>query len=603
MSLQTPRASLTCRAADSTETFAPTAGDAVARLTGYFLLLAFFGLGASSNGFRITFRGSLSASSPGELNFWLGSVLLLCPATLLIGYGYASRLDPFLLRIATWITRLDAQQRRRALLLLALLSLAAARIGRAVFLLDLPLTDDELAVEFGGRIIASGHMMAHLGVPHESIPGLFLYFRNGAVGSFDWVGGQVVAAVAEITRLGPLVWAALAVVPIASLGALVRTRLGPGWGGVAALIFICSPMAALLSFTTHAQLASRAFFSLALLAFSSADLKGGLDKWVLTGAGMGLMFLCRPPETVFLCAPLVVWALVQTARRTPEYRPALVGLAAGFLPALALFFWQCYATTGNPLLPARFAANAVDVTSTSLWSRFGDNMSYNVLMLALWFLGPLGLLLVAAGVLKDRFTRLLGVSVAADLCLALFHDNSGLHIVGPIHYSECAVPLTVLATAGMAKLVRLVGNDQAALRLRSALAVGLTLGLGTFTLIEALALRNQAQLQHTIYEAVDRAVQDPDGQRAVVLTPWFFAIVNAFPDTRELGTWVHDWRRPRVDLEDPVLYLRDAPEVEPTLRARFPDRRFFRLQPLRESPFVLVTPLDRGSPKPLELGN
>ncbi len=317
---------------------------------------------------------------------------------------------------------------------------------------------------------------------------------------------------------------------------------------------------------------------------------------------MGVTFLCRPLEAVFLSAPLVLWVLVQRLRRAPHYRSAPAGLALGFLPAVALFFWYCYAMTGNPLLPPRFAANAVDVTSVSLWNRLGDNLSYNVLMLALWFLGPVGLLLIAAGVLADRFTRVLGMSVAADLCLALFHDNSGLHIVGPIHYSECAVPLAVVATAGLARLVGAVSEDPAGPRFRGALTVALTLGLGTFTLLEASALRQQARLQRDIYQAVERAVHDSAGRRAVMLTPWFFAVVNAFPDMRELGTWVHDWRRPRVDLEDRVLYLRDVPEVEPALRTTFRDRSFFRLQLLAASPFVLVVPLDGDSPRPLNPG-
>ena len=50
--------------------------------------------------------------------------------------------------------------------------------------------------------------------------------------------------------------------------------------------------------------------------------------------------------------------------------------------------------------------------------------------------------------MTDHFTRLLGLGVLTDLLLALFHTNMGLHSVGPIHYSECAVPLTVIAVHG-----------------------------------------------------------------------------------------------------------------------------------------------------------
>ena len=578
------------------------ATDAVARIAGLLLLVAFFSLDATANGLRITFRGDLTTSSPGELNFWLGQVLLLCPSMLLLGYGLGAHVRPLFTRIAARVNALTPRERRLGVLALTLVALAVYRIGRAVFLLDLPVTDDEYAVDFGGRIMASGHLMTRYPLPREALPSLFLFFRDGAVGSFDWPGGQAVAALAEITRLGPLLWAALAAAPIAALGALVGRRLGPAWGLVTALLFVCSPMATLLSLTTHAQIASRALFAAALLAFSAADLDGGVRKWTVTGALIGLTFLCRPLETAFLTAPIAIWALLQTARRSPQYRGALAGLAIGFVPAVLLFAWHSYAMTGNPLLPPRFASpEHVDVTTTSLWWRVGDNVTYNILMLAVWFLGPIGVALVAAGALTDRFTRLLALSVASDLCLAFFHDNSGLHIVGPIHYSECVVPLAILATYGLARLTRLPQDGASTDRLAGALAVALSVGLIIVTGVQALALRDQAALQRSVYRAVERGVRDPGGRRAVVLTPWFFSVVNARPDTRDLGTWVHDWRRPTLDLSEDVLYLRDAPAVPADLRALFPDRRFFRIQAVREPPFLLLVPFDGGPAQPLDL--
>ena len=183
-----------------------------------------------------------------------------------------------------------SRERRLGLLALTLLAVAAARLGRAVFLLDLPITDDEYAVDFGGRILASGQLMAHLAVPRESVPGLFLYFRNGAVGSFDWIGGQAVAAMAEMSRLGPFLWALVAAIPVPALAVLMGRRLGAAWGLAAAFLFLCSPMAALLSMTTHAQLASRAFFALALLTLSSADEEGRFLAWTATGSFLGSRF-------------------------------------------------------------------------------------------------------------------------------------------------------------------------------------------------------------------------------------------------------------------------------------------------------------------------
>ena len=58
-------------------------GAATARIAGYVLVVAFFSLGATANGLKITFHDAQTTSSPGELNFWLGHAFLLFPAALL----------------------------------------------------------------------------------------------------------------------------------------------------------------------------------------------------------------------------------------------------------------------------------------------------------------------------------------------------------------------------------------------------------------------------------------------------------------------------------------------------------------------------------------
>src|SRR6185436_11120570 len=184
--------SMTAPASDGQGLSQP-ATDAVARIAGLLLLVAFFSLDATANGLRITFRGDLTTSSPGELNFWLGQVLLLCPSMLLLGYGLGAHVRPLFTRIAARVNALTPRERRLGVLALTLVALAVYRIGRAVFLLDLPMTDDEYAVDFGGRIMASGHLMTRYPLPREALPSLFLFFRDGAVGSFDWPGGQAVA--------------------------------------------------------------------------------------------------------------------------------------------------------------------------------------------------------------------------------------------------------------------------------------------------------------------------------------------------------------------------------------------------------------------------
>lgn len=578
------------------------ASDAVAFGAGLILVLAFFGQKYTSNGLFINFNGALTTSSPGELNFWLAQVLLLTPGMLLIGYGSGTHFISLLRRLAARVEAMSNAERYVGLAMLTLLAFSAARIARGFFLLDMPITDDELAAEFGGRVLASGHIYASLPLPPKMVPSLFLLVANGGFTSFDWPGGLLISAAATFTNLGPVLWNIVASIPVAAIAVAIGVRLGAAWGLAAALIFLCSPMAGLMSMTTHSQLGSRMFFSLALAAFSFAEKYDRPRHWVLTGAFIGLAFSCRPPETIFLAAPIVGWLSYRVLQQTPGSWPALGALVGGALPGLAILLLHSWATTGNPFLPARFASGLDIAAEYSLWTRFGNNFSYNLLMLAVWFLGPVGLVLAAVGTMVDRFTRIVGATVASALALAMIHDNAGLHIVGPIHYSECAVPLTLIAVFGLQRVIQ--GCSAHSLgRISGALLLAIGVGLPIFTAMQGSALRQQSLVQKFILTAIDKGVRPTGKERAVVLAPSYAVIAYAYPRFAQIGTWVKDWPRPQLDLSDEVLMLRDIPEDIPELRRQLPDRKFYRLVAIRESPYVVVVPLDKADPFPLIAGS
>jgi hypothetical protein len=570
----------------------------VAGLTGDFLILAFFGLASTAQGFRITFEAAHSASSPGEVYFWLGHALFLFPACCLLGYSLAPRLGPALVHRWAALNSLSRRKTLLGLVAIFLLAVAVARVGRIAVLYDLPFTDDEYAVEFGGHIMATGHVTTPRSLPEAAIPTLGLFLKDGRISRADWPGAQAVWAIAELTRLGPFVWAILAAVPILALGILMARRLGAGWGFIAGIVFLCSPMALMLSLTTHAHLASRAMLALAVAGYWFAGQRGTLWGWVLTGLALGLGFLCRPLEIAFFSAPLLVWAVAQSVRGAPGYTRALPGLVIGGIVPVLLMLAHAYAVTGHPLVLPRMTESH-DVQAVTLWVRFGANMAYNTFMLAIWFLGPLGIILVGAGVMTDHYTRLLGLGVLADLLLALFHTNMGLHSVGPIHYSECAVPLTIIAVHGLANLLRGAREHRFDLKpIASAFTLALVLGLGIFNVIHALALQEQARIQRDIYAWIDHSVYEPAGKKVVVLAPQFAAIWIHMPWMRQLGTQVFEWRRPRLDLSDDVLIVHDRTGVEAWLRERMSERRLYRIELRPEAPYALLRPLDTGSPIP-----
>jgi hypothetical protein len=285
-------------------------------------------------------------------------------------------------------------------------------------------------------------------------------------------------------------------------------------------------------------------------------------------------------------------------RKTPGYSHALVGLVLGALIPAILMLTHAYSVTGNPFIPPRFEnvdAAALDNVTTSLWYRFGANVSYNTFMLTIWFLGPLGIILFAAGVMTDHFTRLLAIGVATELSLALFHTNVGLHAVGPIHYSDCAVPLTIIAVHGLTSLLHRARRHLFdPLPLASAVTVALMLGLGIFNLTHALALREQAGIQSAVYGWIDRSVHDPTGRKVIVLAPQFGATWVHIPGMAQIGTWVFEWRRPLVDLSDDVLLLHDGPGVEQWAIGKFPEQRLYRLLLLPQAPYAALVSLNGG---------
>lgn len=568
----------------------------VSAAIGVWLILCFYGLAMTAPGLRITFRPPLTASSPGEVYFWLGHALLVFPASCLIGYGLSGWIGPALVRLHDELRRLGPRERVLGTASLFLLALAIARVGRALFFYDLPFTDDEYATQFGGYIFATGRAAAPLLLPPNAIPTLGLYYHNGLVSRADWPGAQVVWALSELTGAGAFWWALLAAIPVAAVAVLVRRRLGVGWAVAAVAIFICSPMALMLSMTSHAHLGSRAMLAVALTAYWFAEQRDSVRLWMLTGFVLGLAFLFRPLEIIFFSLPLLGWAAVQSVRRATGYSRAIPALVLGGMIPVLLMMAHAYAVTGNPLVPPRLDDPTVpqDTISSALWYRFGSNMAYNVFMLAIWFLGPLGVILVAVGVMTDRFTRLLGFGIVSALTLALFHTNMGLHSVGPIHYSECATPLTIIAVHGLANLLRGARAHRFDVRpIASAIVVTLTLGLGIFNLKHAAAMQDQAAIQASVYEWVERIRPEASRPKAILLAPQFGTTWNHLPSVPHVGTWVFEWRRAHPDLRDDLVILHDLPGLEAIVRERFPDRRLFRLLLVAGPPFAAIVPVDR----------
>ncbi|MDB4973952.1 MAG: hypothetical protein JWN48_2293 [Myxococcaceae bacterium] len=553
----------------------------VARVVGWCAALAFFGISTIDQGFYISFVQPFTRVAQGEANLWLASTLLLFPAACLLGYGHHQRIGSALSALHGQLSTMTRRERVLGLTSLTVLAVASARLGNALVLRGFPVTDDELSARFGGEVLASGHLMTRLPFDIAAFPWRYDFMRGQLITSCDWLGVQLAWAFSTLTHSGNWVFALAAATPIPCLAWVLSKRLSPSWGVAGAVIFLASPMAFALSMSSHGQLFSRALVAVTLALFLATRERKTKGISFALGVVLGLGVMCRPFEVSFIMAPLFMSETIAVLRRgdRAEQRRWLVTIVGVAIPVF-IFFAHTYALTGG-LLPARHHPLLLGGRPTyenSYWVRFGSNSAFNALRLTVWFAGPFGVIAFAAGVLTDRFTRLLGLGVAAVLLLGLFHDNYGIHALGPIHYSECAVVLTLIVVHGLARIRWALRSLGLAFEVPTAVAaVWIVLGLGSFNWFEAEALHDQATTQHDIYELIEELV--PPAQRpAVLFAPRFYdlwANTSAFARRR---TWVYLWRKPHPDYSDEILILHDgSPAVRASVRAAFPERHFFHM--------------------------
>lgn len=564
----------------------------------YARMDAVFGFGSQAGGGGGPQGPSLLHVAPYEHLFWLAHLVLAVPGMLLMAWGLAPRLGPPLVRSWRAVNTWRPGTWRLAGTAYFVLLVAVAVAGRAGVLLDRPVTDDESSVVFGARMIAAGTLSVPEPEPRGAYYLPFTYHRDGRVMAMDFPGGLFFAAAALVTGLGSLLYAGtaaatgLAVVYAAGLWAGARGRT------LAALVWLVSPMALFLSMTEHSHLPSRALIAGAVALYArlvTAGERGAAPRtWdgAALGLAAGLAFCFRPFEASLLLAPAALHLLLQ-ARREPRAWARPLAAAATLVVPLAAFAAYDAATTGRWYLQARFAPGVAEFTpwdSYPALDRAGFNLGFNLVLLAVFFLGLPGSLLVGAGITRRRPASVaLAAGVGASLLLALAHDVTGIHTVGPIHYSESAVPLTLLAAFGGVRLfdalerLRLPRAGPAVL-----LAAYLVAALGLFDATHARSLRRQAENQDLPFAALEEAgVTD-----AVVLAQPPAVLSRVNPAVAREGSWVLHFPHPDPWLRDPVLFAR--PGTDPAaLARRFPDRAVYRMHYNPGDPPVTLERLDR----------
>ncbi len=567
---------------------------------GVLLVLGFFSLSQTATGFEIGFFPDWANSTAGELHLWLAYTLLLVPGGVLLGYSVAPYCQPFLVSMQRHMHTWPQAHVRMGIVAFGVgFAMLGAILSQNVFL-GFPFTDDGQAMRFGGQVLASGKLMVPLPESIRALPKLYLYARHGMYTSFDWPGSLLTWAIAERTHLGALLYPLIAGVTATLIVVIAYRQLGRTGAFMSMVLLVCSPMFVLLSGTSHPQSVSRVFIAATLLGYTLTLHQPRAWHYALTGGAFGLALCFRPIESTALLSPLLI-ELSWRSLRDRTVRRHLFALAGCMVVPLCLFALYNAEVTGHPLIPPRYALNelpdrplshsrgilAAFKRSSIFWDRFSSNFIYNITMLILWCLGPIGALLFGAGCLVNRTTKLLSLGVFFALLITFLHDDLGLHVVGPIHYSEASILILVVILHGLWRLIDLAKSfKMPSSDLGFSMIAAIMIACSTLTTMQCQALRKQAD----IYAMVHHIFDHPSFDNTVVIGPPYYAIWQRFPSARRTGTFVFQWPPANPYRPDRVIFAHDSPEMLDALKRDFPHRRFVRFED--EITRFVYTPID-----------
>lgn len=540
-------------------------------------LLALYARYLSTHEIKIVFWlfSNLAYISEGELLLWLAHSIFVVPASLLIGWGLTSWLSRTVRKGADKVSSNDRAFRISALCFFVGLFLIYSVLAVGV-MLGLPITDDEIAVQFAAKIWQEGHFTMPLLEPQGAYSDLFTYSRDGQITSFDWPGTIATQAAAQASGLGQMLYALLA-----ALGGLATAACANRWLGrraaiLAAALWLLSPMGLTLSLTTHAHVLSRtcialSFYWVSVLHTQESDARP-LGPALALGACIGIGTLSRPFETGFILAPLLLWLAYQCLRDSPNPRKTLVGVICGIVPFIALHLLYNLAITGNAFLPPRFDSEHISAGPLPVFSAFdrvGNHMAHNVMMLAVFALGPLA----AFGAFLAAFTSdkrvpvgLLGAGVVSVLVLTLAHDNIGIHSVGPIHYSEAFVPILLLFVFFLVSIAEKIPSPLWRRRLVAGVASYIAIALTLSSFQQLKALGNQADVTNLPLVALQRQ----NIHNAIIVAP---PRPMMYSDD-SAGSWVLDF--PPAHPSDDIIFVRPQANLQEVLKIH-PQRSFWKL--------------------------
>lgn len=477
---------------------------------------------------------------------------------------------------------------------------------------QVPWTDDEGSYRFQAQLLASGRVWIRSPAMPVFFDNAFLV-NDGKMFSQYFLGWPFLLSLGFRIKLPMLVNPLLSGLTALLLGLIAKRRLGPTWGSVAALVYLCSPFMQVSASTNMSHTSSSFALTLALFA-ADRSIAGDARKRItaLLALSACLAFWIRPATAFGFATPLVLsWMFSLRrlgVRRAAAHLGVFVLVATG--PAL-MFLWVNQQQTGSLWHTGYHAIIEYAASNGYRFMSFGPHevdtkkflfffmhvtpgeilTKYVVVMVRLWTESwgfPIGFALALLG--SRTGTRLL---LAPFLGLLVAHvplRDAGIDTFGPVHYTELMILLTLASTAGLQRLYRAgvkLGQPGLAPALWTAsVACGFVFyGFMRFNTLAVLAQDLRAPM-----DAFERAPP-----QSVVFYYQPFAPICMAPPANHFV-----WFRPNNDpeLRNPRLWANHIDlDSDRKLLASMPGRRGFimRHDP-RECRMVLV-PLEQATPE------
>jgi hypothetical protein len=442
------------------------------------IVLVWFGFGLDELHTFTLGVGSIHHPTRDSLRLALILSALGIPATYLLYRILLSTLGPGSSLLATTRQLVYLGDRRTALWILGALGTLAPLFVQAVVTDGAPLTDDEGSYLFGAELLASGRLYA----PSPKMPVFFdnaFLVNDGKIYSQYFLGWPAMLSIGVLLRVPWLINPLLSGLTTVIIATIAERRLGPAWGRVAGLLYVCSPFVAISAATQLSHIASGFWLMMLLYAVDAVADHGAPPRLsALVALSAACAFFVRPATALGIGGPLMLAWLAAVLRGPRTGRHLLAFLLTAMGPAL-LFLAVNALQTGSPwrtgyhaalahaeatqyrfvsftresVDPNRFLFFFVQTELTAIFSKFA------VVFMRLWHDAwgfPIGLSLALLTTARGA-RRLVGCFVGL-LFVHISLPDAGIDTFGPVHYAEWMGALTIASAAGLQRIHHLASR-------------------------------------------------------------------------------------------------------------------------------------------------